>query len=82
MPNAKPPVSPANQGEAVRRAIQGDRSIDIDRWDGFSVKEAAKEARAAPQPLPPLKPLEGLARDGGPALENPGLVTKTVTRPD
>ena len=82
MPKAKSPVSPANQGEVVRKAIQRDRSIDIDRWDGFSVKEAAKEARAAPKPVPPLKPLAGLARDGGPALDNSGLVTKTVTRPD
>lgn len=82
MPDTKPPTSPANQGEAVRKAIQGDRSIDIDRWDGFSVKEAAEQGRAAPQPVPPLKPLAGLARDGGAALEKPGLATETATKPD
>jgi hypothetical protein len=80
--NIKPSASPANQGEAVRQAIEGDRSVDIDRWDGFSAKDAAKQARAAPQALPPLKPLAGLARDGGPTPEGPGLVTDAATKPD
>jgi hypothetical protein len=82
MSGDKPTVSPTNQGEAVRKAINGDRSIDIDRWDGFSVKEAAKQARAAPQATPPLKPLAGLARDGGPVPERPGLATDAATKPD
>lgn len=82
MPDDKSTVSPTNQGEAVRKAIEGDRSIDIDRWDGFSAKEVAKQARAAPQATPPLKPLAGLARDGGPAPENPGLATDAATKPD
>jgi hypothetical protein len=82
MPDVTPPASPANQGEAVRKAIDGERSIDIDRWDGFSAKEAAKQARAAPQATPPLKPLAGLARDGGPAPERPGQPTDAATKPD
>jgi hypothetical protein len=82
MSDSKPSKTPTNQGEAVRKAIEGDRSIDIDRWDGFSVKEAAKQARTAPQATPPLKPLAGLARDGGPVPERPGLATDAATKPD
>jgi hypothetical protein len=69
MTEPKPPKSPSNQGEAVRKAIAGDRNIDIDRWQGFSAADTARQAQAPPQPLPPLKPLGGLARDGGPAIE-------------
>lgn len=82
MSDGKPSAAPSNQGEAVRKAIDGDRSIDIDRWDGFSVEEATKMARATPQATPPLKPLAGLARDGGPAPERPGLATDAATKPD
>jgi hypothetical protein len=82
MSSGKTSSTPSNQGEAVRKALDGARSIDIDRWDGFSVKEAAKQAGDAPQALPPLKPLAGLARDCGPAPKGPGPATDAATRPD
>ena len=34
----------ATQGAAVAKALEGDRSKDIDRWDGFSRADAAKLA--------------------------------------
>ncbi len=82
MSDGKPASAPRNQGDAVRKALAGDRSIDMDRWEDFSAEETAKLARAAPQATPPLKPLAGLARDGGPAPEGPGLGTDAATRPD
>ena len=59
----------ANQGAAVRQALKGDRSRDIDRWQGFSRREAAKLAQEVPDAEQPAKPRAGLARDGGPAPE-------------
>lgn len=61
---------PATQGKAVRDALEGDRSHDIDRWqDGFSRADAARLAHEEPEAEPPAKPRAGLARDGGPAPE-------------
>jgi hypothetical protein len=54
----------ATQGEAVTKALEGDRNRDIDRWDGFSKAEAARLAKDPPAP-DGAKPLAGLARDGG-----------------
>lgn len=82
MSDGKPSATPSNQGEAVRKAIDGDRSIDIDRWAGFSAEDTAKLARAAALATPPLKPLAGLARDGGLASEGPGLAADAATKPD
>ena len=64
---ADPPS--ANQGSAVRQAIKGDRSRDIDRWQGFSRRDAAELAEEVPDAEQPAKPRAGLARDGGPAPE-------------
>jgi hypothetical protein len=56
----------ATQGAAVKKALKGDRSRDIDRWDGFSKAEAQKLANDPAPPEGAEKPLAGLARDGGP----------------
>ena len=58
---------PATQGAAVAKALNGDRSRDIDRWQDYSRKEAAKLAKDPAAPEGAVKPLAGLARDGGPA---------------
>ena len=61
---------PATQGKAVREALAGDRSHDIDRWqDVFSRADAARLAHEEPEADQPAKPRAGLARDGGPAPE-------------
>ncbi len=58
--------SPATQGKAVREALEGDRSHDIDRWqEGFSRADNAKLAQETPDAEQPAKPRAGLARDGG-----------------
>jgi hypothetical protein len=57
---------PATQGKAVREALEGDRSHDIDRWqDGFSRADNAKLAQEEPAAAQPAKSRAGLARDGG-----------------
>lgn len=56
---------PATQGKAVAKALKGDRSIDIDRWAGFSKFDATELAKAPAAPDGAEKPLGGLARDGG-----------------
>jgi hypothetical protein len=55
----------ATQGAAVAKALKGDRSRDIDRWDGFSKAEAQQLANDPAPPEGAEKPLAGLARDGG-----------------
>ena len=58
--------APETQGKAVRDAIEGDRSEDIDRWhDGFSRADNAKLVQEPPAAAPPAKARAGLARDGG-----------------
>jgi hypothetical protein len=59
-----PAAAAATQGAAVTKALEGDRSRDIDRWDGFSKAEAARLAKDPPAP-DGAKPLAGLARHGG-----------------
>jgi hypothetical protein len=65
-PMTKKPPAPETQGKAVREAIEGDRSHDIDRWqDGFSRTDAARLAQETPDAEQPALPRAGLARDGG-----------------
>jgi hypothetical protein len=55
------------QGEVVAAALDGTRNDDIDRWQGFSQREAAALAQAPATPEAAAKPRAGLVRDGGPA---------------
>lgn len=57
--------SAPTQGKAVEKALKGERNRDIDRWAGFSEKEAAETAAAPAPPEGAEKPRAGLARDGG-----------------
>ena len=56
---------PATQGQAVKKALKGERNRDIDRWAGFSAEEAEERAHDPAPPEGAEKPLAGLARDGG-----------------
>ena len=51
----------ATQGAAVKKALKGDRSRDIDRWDGFSKAEAQKLAN---DPAPPAAVVEAAGGAG------------------
>lgn len=53
------------QGAAVKKALDGKRSIDIDRWSGFSRAETEKLAADPAPPEGAEKSRAGLARDGG-----------------
>jgi hypothetical protein len=59
--NGMPDKTPATQGASVARALEGDRSIDIDRWNDFSKADSRKLAADPERSEPAANPAAGPA---------------------